>query len=129
VRKVTQFLWEDMLRMFLAEKKAQGRSDTTIHDYDYHIHKFYRLYPDGDLQENLYTYMTENIAPATYNIRLAYLKGFYKWCVEQGYMDENPLKNLSKRRAEPRIVELHTEILTELVKTALGINGDTLHGL
>jgi|GEM_PF-2710403 hypothetical protein len=74
VRKVTQsILWEAMLRMFLAEKRAQGRSDTTIHDYDYHIHKFYRLYPYGDLQENLYTYMTENISPATYNIRLAYI--------------------------------------------------------
>ncbi|KLU64307.1 tyrosine recombinase XerC [Desulfosporosinus acididurans] len=118
VRKVTQSLirWEDTLSMFLAEKKAQGRSDTTIHDYDYHIHKYYRLFPDGNLQANLYAYMTEKIAPATYNIRLAYLKGFYKWCVEQGYMDENPLKNLSKRRAEPRIVELDTETLTELVK-------------
>ena len=66
VRKIAQsILWEDMLVMFLAEKKAQGRSDTTIRDYDYHVRQFYRRYPEGNLQPNLYAYMSEKIAPAT----------------------------------------------------------------
>lgn len=79
VRKVGQSIqWEDMLVMFLAEKKAQGRSDITIKDYNYHVRQFYRRYPEGELQANLYAYMSGKIAPATHNIRLAYLKAYYK---------------------------------------------------
>ena len=43
-----EFQWDELLGVFLAEKKAQGRSQTTIKDYDYHIRQFYKRYPEGD---------------------------------------------------------------------------------
>lgn len=75
-----EFQWDELLGVFLAEKKAQRRSQTTIKDYDYHIRQFYKRYPEGDIKTNIYSYMSEDIAPATYNLRLAYLRSFYNWC-------------------------------------------------
>ncbi|WP_298198019.1 hypothetical protein [Desulfosporosinus sp.] len=43
-------------------------------------------------------------------------KAFYKWAVEQMYIDVNPLKSLSKRRAEPRIVHLESDTIARLVE-------------
>jgi len=42
---------------------------------------------DPSLDENLYRYLGENMAPVTFNIRKLYLKGFMTWLVDQGVMD------------------------------------------
>ena len=45
--------------------------------------------------------MGENIKPATYNLRLVYLRAFFQWCIEEGYLTvENPLKSF--KRKNPR---------------------------
>jgi len=111
-----EFRWDELLGIFLAEKKAQGRSVTTIKDYDYHIRQFYKRYPEGDTKTNIYSYMSEDIAPATYNLRLAYLRAFYNWCIENEYLYINPIKSLKKRYAEARIVSIDPQVLSILLQ-------------
>ncbi|MCR4432041.1 MAG: tyrosine-type recombinase/integrase [Tepidanaerobacteraceae bacterium] len=60
-------------------------------------------------------YMAQKMKPATYNLRLVYLKAFFKWCIGEGYLQKNPLDGLKRRKAEPRIVDIDTEILQKLL--------------
>lgn len=61
-------------------------------------------------------FMSDKIAPVTYNLRLIYLKAFFDWCVDEGYLDKNPLEKFKKRKAEPRIVDISEDILKKLLK-------------
>ncbi|RJE47659.1 hypothetical protein A7K50_03155 [Dehalobacter sp. MCB1] len=108
--------WNDLMESFLCEKAAQQRSDRTLKDYRFHIKQFFNRYPNGDLKENLYSYLAEECASATYNLRLVYLKAFFKWCIAEGWIDTNPLSNISQKRAEPRIVDIDLRDLKQLVE-------------
>ncbi|WP_228469590.1 tyrosine-type recombinase/integrase [Paenibacillus sp. JNUCC31] len=83
---------------------------------------FMSRYPDAwdsphNLKSMLYEHLAQpDIAPATYNGRLVYLRTFLKWCVENNYIRENPLANLKKRREEGRRVSVDIEVLRELLK-------------
>lgn len=60
-------------------------------------------------------YMSDDIKPATYNLRLVYLKVFFEWYYQEGYIKANSLANFKKRKAEPRIVSIPEEILRNLL--------------
>jgi site-specific recombinase XerD len=107
--------WEDLLKQFISEKEAQGRSERTVQDYKYHMKQFYAKYPDGDLKTNLYSYLAEKCAPATFNLRLMNLKPFLQYAVVQGFIAENPLANITRRKVEPRIVLVESDILSRLL--------------
>lgn len=51
-------------------------------------------------------YMSDDIKPATYNLRWVYLKAFFSWCIGEGYLNENPLDGFKKRKAQERIVDI-----------------------
>ena len=85
----TDMNWQEMLKLFIGEKAAKGRSNRTLKDYEYHVKQFYKRYPQGDLKANLYVYLAEECAPATFNLRLVYLKAFFGWAVEENYITEN----------------------------------------
>lgn len=113
-------LWEDALNEFLLLKKAEGRSRTTLDDYERHAYYFFNRFPnswnDSTLKISVMKYMSDNIKPATYNLRLAYLKSFFAWSAKEGYIDENPLETLKKRKAQERIVDIPEDILEKLLK-------------
>ncbi|QNU68787.1 tyrosine-type recombinase/integrase [Ruminiclostridium herbifermentans] len=112
--------FEDALNEFLLLKRAEGRSETTLSDYERHVYYFFNRYPtswtDNTLKNCVLQYMSDDIKPATYNIRRAYLKTFFEWSVNEGYLDVNPLEGLKKRKAQERIVDVPEEILAKLIK-------------
>ena len=112
--------FEDALNEFLLLKRAEGRSETTLSDYERHVYYFFNRYPtswtDNTLKNCVLQYMSDDIKPATYNIRRAYLKTFFEWSVNEGYLDINPLEGLKKRKAQERIVDVPEEILAKLIK-------------
>ena len=60
--------------------------------------------------------MGENIKPATYNLRLVYLRAFFQWCIEEGYLTvENPLKSFKRKKTQDRIVDISEESLKKLL--------------
>jgi integrase len=98
---------------------------------------FMSRYPDAwdtpdNLKTMLYSHLGQpDIAPATFNSRLVYLRTFLNWCVENNYIKTNPIAKLKKRREEGRAVSIDIEVLRELLKvpdqsTFVGLRDYTL---
>lgn len=61
-----------------------------------------------------------------YNLRREYLKGFFAWCVQEGYLPKNPMDGIKKRKNEgvPRSLD------EETIKRLLSLpNRNTYTGL
>ncbi len=111
--------WEETLDRFLLWKQAEGISKTTIQDYRFHVGQVFRKYPavwPDNLSQAALSYLTQDgIAPVTYNIRRGYLKTFFTWCIKEGFISDNPLAGLKKRKAPGRVVNISPDILTQLL--------------
>ncbi|MTI84264.1 MAG: site-specific integrase [Firmicutes bacterium] len=127
--------WQDALQNFIYWKQAMGLADVTISDYRYHVTQFFTRHPEAFTQQSLkrsvLKYMSQKVKPATYNLRLVYLRTFFNWCIEEGILPENPLAGFKKRKDEGRIVKLDAETITKLIslpdkKTYAGLRDYTL---
>ncbi len=116
--------WEEALEAFILFRKAEGYSKRTIEDYRYHITHLFQERPQAwdpacpsKAKTAVLSYLAQDgIAPATFNLRLSYIKAFFSWLVEEGAFPENPTWGIKRRKAEPRIVQHPAEILTKLLK-------------
>lgn len=120
IRKPKTDSWESSMQQFLYWKQAQGLRQRTVEDYQKHISLFFNRYPttfedDTMLKTSVYEYMAQNIKPATFNLRLVYLRAFFDWCLREGLLNNNPLLGFKRKRAEGRVVNLDTEILAKLI--------------
>lgn len=127
---------QQMQESFIYWKQAQGLSPTTISDYRGHVARFLKRFPEAlnnedSLKSAIFAYMAQQMKPATYNLRLTYLKVFFQWCVQEGYVVENPLIGFKKRKAEGKNVNISIDILQKLInlpdrKTFSGLRDYTL---
>lgn len=112
--------WKEAADEYIIFKQAQGLAQSTIKDYKFHLARFFKRYPDAYNQDNLKTsvmqYMSQKIAPATFNLRRAYLKNFFNWCISEGIFTDNPLSGVPKKYDEGRIRTVSEETLRELLK-------------
>lgn len=118
LRKDSPATWEEAMESYLWFKQAGGLWESTLKGQWEVIRLFFNRHPEawqGDLKQAAYRFFVENIKPATYNIRLAYLKSFFAWCVKEGILTENPLSEFKKRKAEGWVVEFDASILQELL--------------
>jgi site-specific recombinase XerD len=112
--------WEQALKEFILWKQAQAVSDTTLNDYESHVSRFFQRYDcwqKPSFREYVHEYMSDKIKPATYNLRLIYLRAFFKWCMDEGegYLTVNPLAEFKRKKAEPRIVDVPEDRLQKLL--------------
>lgn len=119
-KEIKRITWQLGMDNFLFWKRAQGISDVTLKGYSNHISHFYNRFEEiwGNADETkraIMTHMADDIKPATYNLRLIYLRAFFDWCLGEGLMDVNPLNSFKKRKAEPRIVHISTDIMKGLL--------------
>ena len=118
--RLTNISFELALEEFIEILKAKGRSTVTIEDYQWNCTRFYSLYPHfpdvGQMKRGASIYLTEKISPYTYNLRLTYNKCFFRYCVEQGYLSENPMLLFKVKRTEPRIVQHSSDVLIKLLQ-------------
>ncbi|WP_081741800.1 tyrosine-type recombinase/integrase [Ruminiclostridium josui] len=59
--------------------------------------------------------MEENIKPATYNLRRAYLKCFFEYLKEEDIISSNPVTTLPKRKAQDKIIDIPIDVLQQLL--------------
>jgi|GEM_PF-139328 site-specific recombinase XerD len=105
--------WEEALEAFILFRKAEGYSKRTIEDYRYHITHLFKERPQAwdpacpsRAKAAVLSYLAQDgIAPATFNLRLNYIKAFFSWLVAEGAFPENPAWGIKRRKAEPRIVQ------------------------
>ena len=107
------------MQQFLWRKQGENLSKETILDYRKHITRFFKRFPDAytsvQLKRFVLEYMAQKVKPATFNLRLVYLKTFLKWCVKEGIFSENPLDGILKKKDEGRVVKLEAETLQKLL--------------
>ncbi len=113
--------WEEAIEEFIYLKKAQGRSEGTIDDYQRHAKYFFNRYPKAfnsfrSLKTAVLKYMSDDIKPNTFNRRRQYLNGFFSWCVEEGILERNPFDNIPKKKDEFRNVNLDIETIKQLLQ-------------
>lgn len=113
--------WENCLEDFIHFKAAQGRAKLTIQDYQKHISGFFRRFPDAwedynTLKKSVIAYFADDVAPATHNIRRAYLKSFFNWCLSEGILPANPIDGIPRRKDEPRVRHISEEQLRQLLE-------------
>jgi integrase len=114
--------WEDALGEYLLLKQADGAAERTLYDYRRFVGRFFKAFPDawGDyhtLREAVLRYFAglRDKSPAYFNNTLKYLRCFFGWCVEEGYLPADPTKGVSKRREEGRARNIPAEVLKRLL--------------
>lgn len=130
IKEEVQTTWEEALQGFLFWKKAQGLAERTLTDYRKHVSQLFHRFPTAfstpKLKPALLEYMSQQVKPATFNLRLIYLRTFFDWCIQEGILTENPLTGFKKKKAEGRIVNIDEAILTKLLSLP---QKDTFAGL
>jgi len=111
--------WESFLELFLFEKKAQDKAPRTIYDYKAHVSAFFKRFPnalrsDKELRTSVLEYFSDDIKPATFNLRRVYLKAFFDFLVRENIIEKNPI-DFKKRKDEVRARAIPIEILKELL--------------
>ncbi len=121
LKLLTILTWMEYLSEFLTEKKVQGCRERTIKDYRLHVSYFFRNF-QGDVDDyhsicnKVKEYFsTSDIAPATFNIRRAYLKSFFSYLVKNGVLPRNAI-DFPKRKDEGRARNVSQDVLIELLK-------------
>lgn len=111
--------WREALSEFILTKQAEGISQRTVQDYQYHISLLFTRYPNAwdpaNLKKAVLAHMAQPVAPATFNIRRKYLKTFFAWCVDEGIFPENPLSGIRKRKDEGRARCINESVLAQLL--------------
>lgn len=118
VVKRAEVSWESALREYLLVKKAQGLRESTLGAIRETVSLMFRRYPGAweNPREGVLRFLSENVKPATFNYRLSYLKGFFSWAAQQGYVPENPAEGFKKRKAGHRIVDIPEGTLRRLLQ-------------
>ncbi|WP_206832203.1 tyrosine-type recombinase/integrase [Alicyclobacillus fructus] len=113
--------WQMALKEFMFTKEAEGTAPSTLRGYRYHITSFFdehgEKWPDiPKLKRAVVAHFASLRAssPAHYNLRRAYLKAFCAWCVQEGYLDQNPVQ-IPKRKDEGASRNIDAETLERLL--------------
>ena len=131
---------------FLAMKRKQGLRAISVQVWRNRLHRNLPL--DASLcsvtpkqAQSIYDAMTDSLAAASHRAHLRFVRGFFTWCVECGYLAENPfakVKPVGKpNRGKPQLrVDEARVMLSHLLQEAqqgndraLGLSLQILHGL
>jgi integrase len=55
------------------------------------------------VKEAVYRFMGEDIKPGTFNIRRNYMRQFFAWAVGEGFIEQDPMVGLRKRKDHGRM--------------------------
>ncbi len=96
---------EQALNTFMTFKKASGIAPRTITDYHKVVGSFFRDHREAwntpqTMRTAITAWLSQDIAPATYNLRLVYLRAFWRWAVVEGLQPETPepFRGLKRRK-------------------------------
>ena len=110
IRRNVPKTWEDCLTRFLAWRKSQGASQSTLQGYSANITIFFKRFPtawSSTCRECLLVHLSQDgISTATYNNRLKTFRPFFQFAAREGAFRESPAAEFKYRRGEtPRIVD------------------------
>lgn len=96
---------EQALSAFLTFKKSNGLAPRTVNDYRKMVGRFFRDHREAwgsplTMRIDVMAWLSQDIAPATYNLRFVYLRAFWRWAVVEGLQPETPepFRGLKRRK-------------------------------
>lgn len=118
---------EEKLQIYLASKKLDGLSKTTLRDYNYqllifasHLIKPLATITTMDLRMYL-SARCKKMKPSSVNGQISILKSFFRWLNEEEYIPKNPASKLKQTKEPKRLryspTEEEIEILRQACKT------------
>ena len=116
----------EVLEEFLATKRIESKSNTTIYNYGNEISKMmvtlnkdYREITSTDIRSYLdYRKQHDGVSAVTVkNIRM-YLMSFFKWCVVEEKITRNPMDKIGVIKTEKHIVETLSDEEAEIIRCA-----------
>lgn len=124
----------DIIDEFLLYKKSQGNCcERTENDYRYHFKKFLEDSDNELIETSLEIGIIKNFSKlkdksaVTYNMRYKYINCFFNWCVDNQYLNYNPIKKLKlkKKKESSRAKDVSMDMLKQLLNI---INLKTYYG-
>lgn len=119
---MTNIPWQEAFLEFLLCKKAEGRAFRTLTDYRKHVPRFFDEFPQSwpeyeALKKAVVSHFASlrDKSPSYYNLRREYLKAFFSWCVQEGYLSGNPMDGIKKRKNDGNPRSLDEETLKRLL--------------
>lgn len=117
VKQDEEYSVKDLSEIFLAEKKAEGRSKGTIESYDNSFKKFFFCFDEKMTTKEInkgmvihymnYLQKGENLHLASINHYLRDLRTFVNWCYIEGYINEKVDVKMVKGQEE--VIETYSE--------------------
>lgn len=113
-------------RVYMVSKKIEGLSKGTLQTYKLYLEHFLlnigkplEQVTTNDIRVYLYTYQqTKKVSNRTMDGRRLVLNTFFDWCFQEGYLPENPCRQIHPIKYEMKMVEPLTGIELELVRDA-----------
>lgn len=115
-----------VVQMYLVCKKMSGLSDTTLRNYKVFLQLFFheankspQAITANDIRVFLYLYQqNRGISSRSLDKYREYLRHFFTWAHEEGYIQTNPSKNISAIKYEEKPREALTQIELEYLRKA-----------
>lgn len=115
-----------VINLFLATLKIEGRTDSTIKAYtcEYKsffsfIDKIFRDVTTNDVRMYLaHCKMERNNSDVTLNNRIRNLRSLFKWLLIEDYIEKNPMLKINQVKTEKRVKEVITDEQAEVIRCA-----------
>ena len=123
---ITSNGYPDILKAFIATKAVANLSKYTLKQYNYRLSMFFKCIgkafdevEPNDIRTYLFKFKIERGVSDHYleSIRVT-IHGFYKWCVDNGHITQNPCANVEKVRYQERMREPLTTYELEKLRLA-----------
>jgi site-specific recombinase XerD len=116
---------DEIVRLYLDEKKAAGRSERTLLDIKKTLSHFISKRADwlGNPRAVLEYLVGGGYNNSTFNLRRAYLKGFYQWALLEGWLEgplegwKDPFAKIHHRKPVGRCPMVDPEDMLRLLDT------------
>lgn len=115
-----------ILRDFIEAKRVEGRTDTTLYNYNNELMKLFLCLNKSfrDITaEDIRDYFTYRQKTAKLNTRTLsnmrlYLMSFFKWCVIEELIVKSPMDKIAPIKYEKKVVEVLSDEEQEIIRSA-----------
>lgn len=116
----------ECFKVFMVSKKIEGLSEGTLCHYKNVISHFLmnigkplKEVTTNDVRAYLYNLQaTRGIENITLENRRIVINGFFEWCLDEGYLDKNPVRRIRKIKYQEKIREPLNHVELELLREA-----------
>lgn len=116
------------LRKFIATKRLEGLSESTLEQYYRHVNnmlnrigKPLEKIETDDIRYYLSVYQEERkISKVTVNNMRRYLSTFFRWCTDEDIIQKNPMRRIKQIKQQKTVKEPFSDIEMEQIRQASG---------